>query len=103
MGARARIGFLGPVGTFGEQALLTQLDLADLELVAMETMPEVLRAVESGQLDLGFVALENAIEGTVNATLDTLAFDVDLVMHDGSCVFSSVSQKTDSLHTACTA
>jgi prephenate dehydratase len=40
----------------------------------------VLRAVEAGSLDLGFVALENAIEGTVNATLDTLAFDVDLLI-----------------------
>jgi len=80
LGPRPRIGFLGPVGTFGEQALLTQPDLADLDLVPMETMPEVLRAVEAGQLDLGFVALENAIEGTVNATVDTLAFDVDLTI-----------------------
>lgn len=35
-------------------------------------MPAVLNAVESGELDYGFAAIENSIEGTVNATIDTL-------------------------------
>ncbi len=75
-----RVGFLGPLGTFTEQALLTQPDLAEAELVPMAEMPDVLQAVEAGHVDLGFVALENSIEGTVNITLDTLAFDVDLLI-----------------------
>ena len=45
-GGRARIGFLGPEGTFTEQALLSQPDLAALELVALPSIPEVLAAVE---------------------------------------------------------
>jgi prephenate dehydratase len=74
------IAFLGPVGTFTEEALLTQPDLARAKLVAMPTFSAVITAVEHGDADLGFVAIENAIEGTVNITQDTLAFDVDLLV-----------------------
>ena len=74
------VGYLGPPGTFGEEALLTQPDLAAMDLVPMTTMPDVLAAVERGELDLGFVALENSIEGTVSATLDALVFDRDLLI-----------------------
>ncbi len=75
-----RVAFLGPLGTFTEQALLTQPDLAEAELVPLPEMPDVLQAVADEQVDVGFVALENSIEGTVNITLDTLAFDVDLLI-----------------------
>lgn len=75
-----RVGLLGPRGTFAEQALLTQPDLADHERVRYATMADVLRATEDGEVDLGFVAIENSIEGTVNVTSDTLAFDVDLLI-----------------------
>jgi len=75
-----RVAFLGPLGTFTEQALLTQPDLAVAELVPMPSMLDVLQAVDDGRVDVGFAAIENAIEGTVNVTLDTLAFDVDLLI-----------------------
>jgi len=75
-----RVGFLGPRGTFTEQALLTQPDLAAAELVPYPTMADVLRATETGEVDHGFVAIENSIEGTVNVTSDTLAFDVDVLI-----------------------
>ena len=80
MATAARIGFLGPLGTFTEQALKSQPDLAGGEHVLFRTMPDVLDAVEAGEVDLGFVAIENSIEGTVNVTSDTLAFDVDLLI-----------------------
>ena len=75
-----RIAFLGPPGTFTEEALLTQPDLAEEELVPMRSMPDVLAAAQGGDADLGFVALENSIEGTVNVTLDSLIFDNDLLI-----------------------
>jgi len=74
------LAYLGPVGTFTEQAVLSQPDLAELELVRFGTIVEVLRAVEGGAVDLGFAAIENMIEGAVNATIDTLAFDADLLI-----------------------
>lgn len=76
----SRIGFLGPAGTFSEQALLSQKDLAAMELVAYSTIPDVLAATESGEVDLGFVPIENSIEGTVNAALDVLALESDLII-----------------------
>ncbi len=76
----SRIGYLGPIGTFSEQALLTQPDLAAAEHEPWGSFAEILFAVADGELDFGFVAVENAIEGTVNVTMDTLAFDVDLLI-----------------------
>jgi len=78
--AKLRVGFLGPSGTFTEQALRTEPDLAVAEHVPMPTMADVLRATETGEVDVGFVAIENSIEGTVNVVLDTLAFDVDVLI-----------------------
>jgi prephenate dehydratase len=73
-----RIGFLGPLGTFTEQALRSQSDLAQSEFVLYRTMPDVLDAVGNGEVDLGFVAIENSIEGAVNLSQDELAFNHDL-------------------------
>jgi prephenate dehydratase len=77
---RPRVGFLGPEGTFTEQALLSQDDLAAHELVALPSIPEVLHAVEHERVDLGFVAVENSIEGAVTVTVDNLAFETDLLI-----------------------
>lgn len=75
-----RVGFLGPAGTFTQQAVRSQPDLAAAEHVLYRTMPDVLDAVESGEVDLGFVAIENSIEGTVNLTQDELVFNHDLLI-----------------------
>ncbi|HEX8771816.1 MAG TPA: prephenate dehydratase, partial [Acidimicrobiales bacterium] len=75
-----RIAFLGPPGTFTEEALLGQSDLAEAELVALRSMRDVLQATQAGDVDLGFVALENSIEGTVRLVLDGLVFEHDLLI-----------------------
>ncbi len=75
-----RIGFLGPLGTFTEQALMSQPDLAACELVPCRTMPDVLDAVEAGEVAYGFVAIENSIEGMVNLTQDELVFNHSLLI-----------------------
>jgi len=75
-----RIGFFGPFGTFTEQALLTQSDLAAGELVPFRSVPDVLDAVARGDVDAGFVPIENSIEGTVNFTQDALIFDYELLI-----------------------
>lgn len=72
-----RWAFLGPVGTFSEEALYS-LGEPDIEPVACATIPEVFEAVERGLADAGIVPIENSIEGSVPATLDTLAFDTSL-------------------------
>lgn len=77
---KSRIAYFGPAGTFTEQALLSQGDLARLERVPFATVPDVLDAVERRETDYGFVPIENSIEGTVNFTQDALVFDHDLLI-----------------------
>ena len=75
-----RVGFLGPHGTFAEEALLTQPDLAAGIAVPFRDVPRVITAVEQGDVDVGIVPIENSIEGSISVTLDTLAFDTDLLV-----------------------
>ena len=75
-----RIGFFGPFGTFTEQALVSQHDLRTAELVPFRSVPDVLDAVAAGDVDAGFVPIENSIEGTVNFTQDALIFDYELLI-----------------------
>jgi len=79
-GSASSIGYLGPHGTFTEQALLTQPDLAAMEHRLIGSIADVVFATQEGDVDLGFVPIENAIEGSVNVTIDTLAFDTDLLI-----------------------
>jgi prephenate dehydratase len=72
-----RYAFLGPAGTFSEEAVYT-LGIEDLEPVECTSIPEVFEAVERGRADAGVVPIENSIEGSVPATLDALAFDTQL-------------------------
>ncbi|HUQ40839.1 MAG TPA: prephenate dehydratase [Acidimicrobiales bacterium] len=76
----SRIAYLGPPGTFTEEALLSQPDLADGELIPVRALPDVLAAVESGECDQGFIPIENSIDGTVSLSLDSIVFDYDLLI-----------------------
>ncbi|HVL32709.1 MAG TPA: prephenate dehydratase [Actinomycetota bacterium] len=68
------VAYLGPEGTFTEEALLS-LDVArGAALVPLATVPDVVHAVERADVDAGLIPIENSIEGSVNITLDTLAF-----------------------------
>lgn len=71
-----KIGYLGPAGTFSEQAALKIK--GDNEIVAYHTIKEVIDAVSLGKLDEGIVPIENSTEGTINITVDTLIFDANL-------------------------
>ncbi len=77
-GPALRIGFLGPEGTFTEEALLGEADYATAEVTPLGSLVEVLDSVRDGRFDLGFVPIENAIEGTVRDIIDSLVFDFDL-------------------------
>jgi prephenate dehydratase len=75
-----RVTYFGPPGTFTEEALRSQPDLVTLERVAQKSVPDVIAAVERGEFTCGVVPIENMIEGSVSITLDTLAFDSDLLV-----------------------
>jgi prephenate dehydratase len=70
-----RVGFLGPPGTFTEEALLTLFGPGDdVEEVPYTTVADCFEAVASGEVGQALVPIENSIEGPVNQTLDQLAF-----------------------------
>ncbi|MBQ8942858.1 MAG: prephenate dehydratase [Firmicutes bacterium] len=71
-----KAGYLGPLGTFSHQAALEVFK--ENEIVPYDTIFQVLMAVEQGELDYGIVPIENSTEGTVNATVDALVFDLNL-------------------------
>ncbi|MGH9170091.1 MAG: prephenate dehydratase [Acidimicrobiales bacterium] len=76
----ASIAFLGPRGTFTEEALLAQPALNSAQLLPLGTIGEVLGAVDAGEVSAGFVPIENSIEGTVAVTLDHLVFESQLLI-----------------------
>jgi prephenate dehydratase len=73
----ARVGYLGPEGSFSHEAVTT---LERVEPVAFASLEDLLGAVADSSVDQGLVPLENALEGTVSATIDGLVFDHDLVI-----------------------
>ncbi|MCL6610912.1 MAG: prephenate dehydratase [Peptococcaceae bacterium] len=68
-----KIGYLGPRGTFTEAAARKYAGSEPAELVCCPGLPEIVAAVEGGQLDLGVVPLENSTEGAVGQILDLVA------------------------------
>jgi prephenate dehydratase len=72
------LAYFGPEATFTQEALLAEPDLAAADLRPLPSITSVLEAVARGEVDGGFVPIENAIEGTVSATIDGLIHDVDL-------------------------
>ena len=74
-----RVAYLGPAGTFTEDALGRAAAGGQFEPFATATIYDAILAVERGEADRAFVPFENSIEGAVRATLDTLAFEVEEV------------------------
>ncbi len=73
-----KIAYLGPEGTFTEDALHDALGArGGFEGIRTATVREAILAVEHGEADRALVPFENSIEGSVRTTLDTLAFDAD--------------------------
>src|SRR5699024_43815 len=63
------IGYLGPEGTFTEEATIKHFGGSALR-TPIRTIDEIFHAVESGKYDFGVVPIENSTEGAVNQTLD---------------------------------
>src|SRR4051794_7225250 len=69
-----KVAFLGPAGTFAEEALRASAP-PGVEEVPYPTIFEAVMAVQQRAVDRAVVPIENSIEGSVNATLDALAVD----------------------------
>jgi chorismate mutase/prephenate dehydratase len=82
-----KVGFLGPEGTFTQQAVLKQFGHS-VRALPLTSIEEVFHEVEAGAADFGVVPIENSSEGTVNNTLDMflssplhICGEVELLIH----------------------
>lgn len=64
-----KIGYLGPEGTFSQQAVLKHFGRSALGL-PLASIEEVFQEVEAGNADFGVVPVENSGQGTIQITLD---------------------------------
>ncbi len=81
-----RIGFLGPAGTFSEEALKIWLETKGsketaVEKIAYPTIKSLLLAVGK-EIDFAVVPIENSLEGSVNITIDTLIQGIEAQIYD---------------------
>ncbi|NMB12372.1 MAG: prephenate dehydratase [Firmicutes bacterium] len=78
------IGYLGPRGTFSEQAAILYQEHGSGEKIAelqpFKSIVELILAADAGGVHEAVVPLENSLEGPVALTLDMLAHEVDLKM-----------------------
>jgi prephenate dehydratase len=81
-----KVAFLGPEGTFSEEALFAATAGHEIEAVPLPTIYECVMAVASGKCTKALVPIENSLEGSVNATLDALVFETEEVQIVGEVV-----------------
>ncbi|MDQ0194584.1 prephenate dehydratase [Paenibacillus wynnii] len=71
-----KIAYLGPKGTFSEEAATQYFNDDEVEFYMYDTIPDVIEAIGEYKVDKAIVPLENTIEGTINMTIDSLiSFD----------------------------
>jgi len=70
---RPRVGYLGPEGTFSEEALLASAAAGAVEPVPFATIYDAIMALRGGEVDFSIVPIENSLDGSISVTLDLLA------------------------------
>jgi chorismate mutase / prephenate dehydratase len=94
---RVTVAFLGPAGTFSEEAVYKQFGTA-IEALPCASIDEVFRATEAGTADFGVVPVENSSEGAINRTLDLLLGTTSVISGEIAIpVHHSLMTKTGSM------
>ncbi|MGF6274723.1 chorismate mutase/prephenate dehydratase [Massilia sp. UYP11] len=94
---RVTVAYLGPTGTFSEQAVFQQFGTA-IETLPCVSIDEVFRATEAGTADFGVVPVENSSEGAINRSLDLLLATTTIISGEVSiAVHHSLMSKTGSM------
>ncbi|WP_124054432.1 prephenate dehydratase [Arcanobacterium ihumii] len=75
-----RFSFLGPRGTFCQQALNTIASEDEAIHIPAIDAPRAIKMVRDRKADFAVVPIENSVEGGINATLDSLAKSSDLII-----------------------
>jgi prephenate dehydratase len=72
---RPRVGYLGPAGTFSEEALLASAAQGSVEAVGLGSIYETVNALRESTVEWALVPVENSLDGSITVTLDLLAGD----------------------------
>jgi prephenate dehydratase len=83
-----RVGYLGPAGTFSEEALLASALPDAIEPVALASIYDTVKALQEGELSWAVVPIENSLDGSISVTLDLLAGDAVDVQIVGEALLS---------------
>lgn len=75
-----KIGFLGPRGTFSEEAMRIYVQGKTCISQDYNSISDILFSVERGEINEAIIPIENSLEGAVNVTLDMLALEVNLLI-----------------------
>jgi len=76
---KRRMSYLGPAGTFCQEAAQVTVNAnSNWELIPCSSIDGVFAAVQYGKAECGIVPVENSCEGSVNLTLDLLAYEYPL-------------------------
>lgn len=100
-----KIGYLGPEGTFSQEAVLT-IAKNYTELIAFSTIINIFESLENGEIDEAVVPIENSTEGSVLITLDALThFDVkikkEIILPIQQNILVQKGQKLDNITLIC--
>ena len=71
------IAYLGPPGTFSEEAAIAYGG-QNAQYLPLSSMPAVVTAIETGVATVGVLPIENVLEGSVTTTLDLLIHETNL-------------------------
>ncbi len=74
--APGRAGYLGPEGTFTEEALLASTPPGAVVPVGLASIYDTVLALREGEVSWAIAPIENSLDGSVTVTLDLLADDV---------------------------
>jgi prephenate dehydratase len=85
---RPRVGYLGPEGTFSEEALLSDVAPDSVEPVPLSTIYETVMALRNGDLGWAIVPIENSLDGSISVTLDLLADEAENVQIMGETLLT---------------
>ncbi|MFA6431685.1 MAG: prephenate dehydratase [Candidatus Margulisiibacteriota bacterium] len=76
-----KVGYLGPEGTFSEEASQTyrdKLEGKNIDLIPYASFRELIKAASAGKVNEAVLPIENSIEGTIGIVVDMLASEVNL-------------------------
>lgn len=86
--SRPGVGYLGPRGTFTEEALLASVEPDTVRPVALRTIYDTITALARREVEWAVVPIENSLDGSVSVTLDLLAAEESGVQIVGEVLLS---------------